>query len=511
MSLMHDALKEMDKPRPDSTSGSQLGIPAIMLAEAETSGAVAGVPSKSQNDDITLPMGSSALEWRVAKISGDAHADAYASEESASSRIAIIAWLLAGILCVLLALLWWMQSRHAQQNVQATERIAIVSPSPQAPILTPTLPVVPPVSASQIEAITAVAPVALMPQTPTPQPDVARPSVMVTQAVPSPIVAAAASAIKVDPFSVPAATAPSASTFSRASAAGAALKSAAGASAIVEVVNPNRGQPTVTPSSAFAVVPAPAKAPTTVPQFTRETLKSANIPTKDMPRPRTAILSTTTLPVPVAEAPTIIAAPDAVSESKVAAVALAGNTRVPPIASHTPITPNAGAAAIEAAKPPAASAKQLATQAGLAALETIRKENEVQQNAAARVATSKNAATRYASIGRALAAGDRAAAQNALNSLEQELPPSSLTLLRARAWIAGSGADVAAARNAYNAILVRLPDDENALLNMAALEAKDGKMDIARSLVAQTLSAHPESVAAKAAHQRLASLTAQVR
>ena len=70
---------------------------------------------------------------------------------------------------------------------------------------------------------------------------------------------------------------------------------------------------------------------------------------------------------------------------------------------------------------------------------------------------------------------------------------------------------MAAARSAYSAILARLPEDENALLNMAALETKDGKIDAARTFLAQALSANPESVAAKAAQQRISALTAQPR
>lgn len=130
---------------------------------------------------------------------------------------------------------------------------------------------------------------------------------------------------------------------------------------------------------------------------------------------------------------------------------------------------------------------------------------ETLRDTVARNAAAANATRRFSAIARAIESGDEAEARAQLSRLEQELPATSLTLLRAQAWVlnTGAGADVPTVRAAYTAILARLPDDENALLNLSALELKAGKLDAARALVASALSANPDSPAARAAQQRI--------
>ena len=130
---------------------------------------------------------------------------------------------------------------------------------------------------------------------------------------------------------------------------------------------------------------------------------------------------------------------------------------------------------------------------------------ETLRDTVARNAAAANATRRFSAIARAIENGDEAEARAQLSRLEQELPATSLTLLRAQAWVlnTGAGADVPTVRAAYTAILARLPDDENALLNLSALELKAGKLDAARALVASALSANPDSPAARAAQQRI--------
>jgi hypothetical protein len=439
---MHDALKEMDKPRPDRGLGSVSAAPAP-------------VRSIANDADTNGP------EWQLAKINADARADAYSDEGPAQSKITLIAWLMGAVLFVVLGALWWVQSRQSQQVISAVEGVAALNPVPKSLVASPApapvspTPLVPPISPlSEPTTTLAVSPAPALPMPVSPAP-VAQPATALATVVPT----------------LPVAMPP--------------------------------------PKGAVAAVSVTAPPP-----IVRDAAKGIAVSTKDVPRSRTAILSTTTLPQPDSTTLDLSSnmpnkalsnsatAPDAVKENKIAA-----NAAVP-----TSGPAQAAIASVsDTPKAPILSAKQLAAQTNAAAQEAKRKEAEATQIALARTAASKNASTRYAAIGRALEAGDRAAAQNALNSLEQELPASSLTLLRARAWVAGSGTDIAAARNAYAAILARLPEDENALLNMAALEAKDGKMDVARTLIGQALSANPESAAAKAAHQRIAVLTAQVR
>jgi len=130
---------------------------------------------------------------------------------------------------------------------------------------------------------------------------------------------------------------------------------------------------------------------------------------------------------------------------------------------------------------------------------------EALRDTAARNAAVANANRRFSAIARAIENRDDAEARAQLSRLEQELPATSLTLLRAQAWVlsTGAGADVPAVRAAYTAILARLPDDENALLNLSALELKAGKFDAARALVSSALSANPDSSVARAAQQRI--------
>ena len=67
MSLMHDALKEMDKPR------SEAGV----AAAAATASAGAPTPApRSRQDDTVPPTGMTALDWQVAKFNADARANA---------------------------------------------------------------------------------------------------------------------------------------------------------------------------------------------------------------------------------------------------------------------------------------------------------------------------------------------------------------------------------------------------------------------------------------------------
>lgn len=496
MSLMHDALKEMDKPR------SEAGV----AAAAATASAGAPTPApRSRQDDTVPPTGMTALDWQVAKFNADARANAHTamSSEGESSKlnVTLIAWVLGGVLCVILAALWFVQSRQGQQTLPATEGIAALTPPPKT---------VSAVQPAQVEvAIPAVV-----------EPSAASTVVATEVAVTSP------------PTAVPIAAAGASLLASSAIAAAPVLVSAAATTVVPLSANPVASPVTmsIAPATAKLVAAASASA-TSLPITQPAALKPqvapvqpliAGVPRvaarmevvakdapRDMSRPRTAILSTTTLPAPpVAEVSTPVVEPNAIVENKLANAAVASTPVAAVIA--PPVVPIAAAVA-QAPKQPQLSAKQLAAQAAVAAAETKRKEALAQQTATARVAASQNASTRYAAIGRALDAGDRAAAQSQLSSLEQELPASSLTLLRARAWVVGTGSDMAAARGAYAAILARLPEDENALLNMAALEAKDGKMDAARTYLAQALSANPESAAAKAAQQRISALTAQPR
>jgi Meckel syndrome type 1 protein len=110
---------------------------------------------------------------------------------------------------------------------------------------------------------------------------------------------------------------------------------------------------------------------------------------------------------------------------------------------------------------------------------------------------------RHALLRKSVASGDLDSARAHLAALERALPADSIALLRVRAWYAAHAGNAAEARKAYEAVLERLPGDENAGLNLAALEAREGRSEAARILLAEVLQAHPESEAAQQALRRL--------
>ena len=504
MSLMHDALKEMDKPRSEA-GGAAMGPVIGMPTSASTT------PTRARQDDTIPPTGTTALDWQAAKFNADARANARTAvsfeEESPKLNVTLIAWVLGGLLGVILAALWLVQSRQSQHSVPVTEGIVALTPPPK------TVPAVQPMQSS---ALTSVAAQSLVASTQVSNdavvnaPVSSSTSANISSATASPLLASSAPAappLVALTASLGATTTP----LQNNTTAAPTMSTAPATVRPVAVVNAPSSSAAPVVAQQAALKPPVASVIPAAPKVAARIEVVAKDAPREMSRPRTAILSTTTLPAPpVVETVTPVLEPNANIEKKLANAALASTpvaaTLAPPVALVVTAAP-----AAEAPRQPQLSAKPLAVQAAAAVAETKRKEALAQQTATARVAASQNASTRYAAIGRALDAGDRAAAQSQLSSLEQELPASSLTLLRARAWVIGTGSDMAAARSAYSAILARLPEDENALLNMAALETKDGKMDAARTFLAQALSANPESAAAKAAQQRISALTAQPR
>lgn len=98
-----------------------------------------------------------------------------------------------------------------------------------------------------------------------------------------------------------------------------------------------------------------------------------------------------------------------------------------------------------------------------------------------------------AALDNALAAHDAQASAQLLSTLGRQLPDSSLTLLRARAWAAHSQGDSNAADTHYRAVLQRLPDDEQAGVNLALLEAARGDGDAAQARLRRLASHNGQS------------------
>lgn len=109
----------------------------------------------------------------------------------------------------------------------------------------------------------------------------------------------------------------------------------------------------------------------------------------------------------------------------------------------------------------------------------------------------------YARLFQAIERTDTPAAAEQLKTLERRLPPDNLAILRAKAWLSNQAGDNANARRFWQEILEHLPDDENASLNLAALAAREGRLDTARTLVSRVLATHPDSPAARRSQQQL--------
>lgn len=102
----------------------------------------------------------------------------------------------------------------------------------------------------------------------------------------------------------------------------------------------------------------------------------------------------------------------------------------------------------------------------------------------------------FQSFNTALANHDLAQARVLLGRLEGRMPTNSVTLMRARAWLAVQSGEPEKAMQEYAQILRRLPEDENASLNLAALENQAGHRSKARKIVNNLLVHNPDSVRA---------------
>ncbi len=109
---------------------------------------------------------------------------------------------------------------------------------------------------------------------------------------------------------------------------------------------------------------------------------------------------------------------------------------------------------------------------------------------------------RFNAFLQAMRTGDLPGAGQHLAALRRELPPGSVSLLRAEGWHALAGGDASAAARIYQDILDRLPGDEEASINLASIEARRDRAESARRILADAVRLHPESESLKAALAR---------
>lgn len=128
----------------------------------------------------------------------------------------------------------------------------------------------------------------------------------------------------------------------------------------------------------------------------------------------------------------------------------------------------------------------------------------VQDKPARAGAANANAVAAMAeAFDRAAAAGDLGTARRQLDSLRAALPGESLTLLRRQAWLHMYGGNDRAAAESYRALLARLPNDENAGLNLAIIEARQGRVADARALLERLRQQHPDSRGVRALQEQI--------
>jgi Tetratricopeptide repeat len=103
---------------------------------------------------------------------------------------------------------------------------------------------------------------------------------------------------------------------------------------------------------------------------------------------------------------------------------------------------------------------------------------------------------------KATSSNDMIGALEQLKAVQQQTPPGNVSRVRAEAWYALRTGDIAGAKRGYADILDRLPDDEEASINLASLEAREGRGEAARQLLAAALRSHPDSEALRDALKR---------
>lgn len=197
------------------------------------------------------------------------------------------------------------------------------------------------------------------------------------------------------------------------------------------------------------------------------------------------------VPPPAPQLAEVVAAPASVPTSVAAPV---------PVAAPAPVVV-ATAPAPPASRPPmpaestSALPMQISVRTAAAARATDDPGNEAQTVRAA-----------MARLNAAIGDHDAPATDAALGELQRLLPPQSLTLLRARAWAAHARGDAEQAGQLYRAILERVPEDEYAGINLALLDAKQGRMDQAQERLSRLAARNSRSTAVAQALDELKAL-----
>lgn len=211
-------------------------------------------------------------------------------------------------------------------------------------------------------------------------------------------------------------------------------------------------------------------------------------------------------------APPVAMAPEREVALPAARIAEAAPASVPtpvavPVPTPAPAAPAPAPLAVANAPLPPASRPPVSAESASALPMQI----SVRNAAAARATddSANEAQTVRAAMARLNAAigdHDAPATDAALGELQRLLPAQSLTLLRARAWAAHARGDAEQAGQLYRAILERVPEDEYAGINLALLDAKQGRLDEAQARLARLAARNSRSAAVAQAIDELQAL-----
>ena len=109
---------------------------------------------------------------------------------------------------------------------------------------------------------------------------------------------------------------------------------------------------------------------------------------------------------------------------------------------------------------------------------------------------------RFALFLQAMKANDLVGAGQHLKALQAQMPAGTLSRLRAEAWFALRNGQDVLARQAYQNILEQSSGDEEASVNLASIEARSDRREVARQILNDALRSNPDSDALRHAVSR---------
>lgn len=209
-------------------------------------------------------------------------------------------------------------------------------------------------------------------------------------------------------------------------------------------------------------------------------LPRAEAASADLPLPTAGPKLRLALALPMAAKPAL-PAPEAATKSAQNAETVA--TPPPPATS-----PAASAVASTSETAPIASVEVTAKAAG--AVQATRSNDDVRML--------------FEALNQALENHDTSLAQSKLSGIQSRLPASSVARLRAEAWFAHQTGDVDNAGRIYRQLLEKIPGDEMTSINLAAIERKRQRPELAKEVLAKALRQNPGSKSLRSAVEQLA-------